>query len=546
MNNTTDPSGEHQILLALKTLEARITRIEERLELKPIQGSELEPASSEVRSVPLAEGDEELEFRIGQAWFAKIGIVVLAVGIAFLLTFPYQNLPAAVPALFGYVLAAGMMGLAFAWRRSYLLISRYLVGGALALLYFATLRLHFFAAPPAVTDKAIIVTLLLFVVAINLTISVRRESIYLAGLTIAMGYATAIVGAAAGFVFAIIVLMSCVTVLVAIKFHWRALIILGIVASYAVHFVWAIGNPILGNELSWEIAPHINLYCILTYAVIFAAGDLIRRREEPEDYLHLFTAGLNGLACYSLYLLLTFAAFTTNMFVDHLLASLVLIGLSIALWMREKSKYQTFIYAMLGYLALSVAIVAQSHMPETFFWLSLQTVVVISTAVWFRSRFIIVANFAIYIVMFIASLFTAGGESSVGLSFGVVALLSARILNWQKDRLELKTELMRNAYLASAFFIFPYALYHLVPSGYVSLSWIGVSLFYYVASLALKSSKYRWMSLLTLIITIGYVFIFDIRNLEPTYRIASFLVLGVVLLIISVVYSRSRSRNKQD
>ena len=48
--------------------------------------------------------------------------------------------------------------------------------------------------------------------------------------------------------------------------------------------------------------------------------------------------------------------------------------------------------------------------------------------------------------------------------------VTARLLNWQQSRLELKTGLMRNAYLLSAWLVFPYALYHLVPGKDVGLA----------------------------------------------------------------------------
>jgi uncharacterized membrane protein len=60
-------------------------------------------------------------------------------------------------------------------------------------------------------------------------------------------------------------------------------------------------------------------------------------------------------------------------------------------------------------------------------------------------------------------------------------------------------------------------------------------------SLYLKSRKYRWMAILTLLATIVYVFAVDLIQLDPIFRIISFLVLGVALIGLSIVYSRRRS-----
>jgi hypothetical protein len=169
---------------------------------------------------------------------------------------------------------------------------------------------------------------------------------------------------------------------------------------------------------------------------------------------------------------------------------------------------------------------------------------VVTTAIWFRSRFIVVANFLIYVAVVAGYVMVAKQESGISLGFGIVALVTARILNWKKDRLELKTELMRNAYLASAFVVFPYALYHLVPAAYVGLAWVGVALFYYGMNLVVRNRKYRWMGHATLLLTALYLLIVGTRQFEPVYRILSFLVLGTVLLVVSLIFTRAHGQSR--
>jgi len=201
---------------------------------------------------------------------------------------------------------------------------------------------------------------------------------------------------------------------------------------------------------------------------------------------------------------------------------------------------------MTGYGALSIAIILQFEKPDFFMWLCWQSLIVVSTAVWFRSKFIIVANFFIFLLIFLVFLVLSGATGGISLSFGIVALLSARILNWKKDQLELKTEQMRNAYLLTALLIIPYSLYHMLPSGYVAFSWIGVAILYYILSLLLKITKYRYMSLATFMLTVVYVFVLGITSEETIFKILSFLVLGAALVIISVVYTRNRNKSTKQ
>ena len=269
-------------------------------------------------------------------------------------------------------------------------------------------------------------------------------------------------------------------------------------------------------------------------------------RDEEEASTALATAFVNGGGGYSLFLLLTVTRFQEGLVASHLLASAVLLAIAVIFWIRSHSVYSTFVYAMLGYAALSVAIIAQFSSPEYFIWLALQSVLVVSTAVWFRSRLIVVANFVIFLGLFFAFLFVAKQISLISICFGFVALVSTRILNWQKDRLTLKTEHMRNAYLGTAFFMIPYALYHTVPPGFVSISWLVVALFYYLMSRTLNSRKYRWMGLLTLAITIPYAFLVDMTRLDPVFRIVSFIILGTVLIAVSIAYSKKRATASRE
>ena len=62
---------------------------------------------------------------------------------------------------------------------------------------------------------------------------------------------------------------------------------------------------------------------------------------------------------------------------------------------------------------------------------------VAATAVWFRSKIIVVANVFIYGGIYVTYFVLAPANGWVNLSFAVVALLIARILNWRQELLEL-------------------------------------------------------------------------------------------------------------
>jgi len=527
----------------LARLEERLARIESHLGLAGATAEAPVAPAVEPARVPPPGEEGEFEFEVGQKWFARFGILALAVGGAFMLSLPYARLPAAAPSVAGFVVAVGLFALARVWQQSFELVANYVRGAGMALLWFATLRLFFFGAQPALEiDSAGGRALLVLVTGLNFVIAFRRGSPPLATLALTTSGISAVAIGAAWPLVATIVVLAVVVAVVVRRQTWPLLWLTGTVLGPVVYFVWAIGNPVRGGAFHFMAEPRLAPAVFLGSVLVLAAGALLRGNREDESMLDGVAAALNAAFGYGVFLLHTAAAYPADFVVAHGIASVVFVGLASVFWFRNRSHAATFFYAMTGYAALSMAIIKASAMPNVFVWLSLQSVVVVATAVWFRSRFIIVANFLIYLAVVLGYVVLKERETGISIGFGIVALITARILNWQQDRLELKTELMRNAYLFSAFVIFPYALYHLVPATYVGLAWVGLALVYYALNLIVLSPKYRWMGHATLLLTAPYLVTVGTRRFEPVYRVLSFLVLGTVLLMVSLIFSWLRRR----
>ena len=545
MNSQSKDHGNEEIVSYLKTLDERITRIEQKLQISDnYDALELSETNITETIIELSseEKEDRLEFQIGQFWLAKLGILIFFIGVAFLMSFPFKHIPVIVDIIFGYAFSVAVYFISRHWRDTYNYLSDYLLGGGLFLFYFTTLRMNFFGHDILIPETSIEVTLLSITVAIILFISINRKSNYLILLSLILGYVTALVSNNPYSIFGFLTLLSFLAVYFKLKYNWTAFIFTGIVLTYLSHFLWFMNNPVAGNSIQSVQGPGINLIFLLVYSIIFASGERLRKDPFPENATVIFSSILNAGAAYSLFFLITFVNKDASASLYHLIASIVFITIAIIYWQKEQSKFSTFIYAMLGYFALTVAIVYEVKSPGFFILLCWQSIIVLSTAVWFRSKYIVLANFVIYILIFLTYLILEGKMSGTSLSFGIVALLSARILNWKKDRLELTTEQMRNAYLLTALGIIPYALYHAMPAGWASVSWIIVAIIYYALSVILKSKKYRWMALATLGLTVGYVFIIGITNEDFTYKIISFLALGFVMLIISVLYTKKKRK----
>ena len=107
-------------------------------------------------------------------------------------------------------------------------------------------------------------------------------------------------------------------------------------------------------------------------------------------------------------------------------------------------------------------------------------------------------------------------------------------------------ELIRNTYLLCAFVVVLYGLEKGVAGPFVSISWLGVSLFYFITSILLKNIKYRWMAILTIFATVIRVFLIDTSKLDPGYRIILFVITGAIILVLSLIYKKYEKSIKSD
>ncbi len=541
MNNSLDDSALDRILKSLKNIDNRLSQVETKLQIQPEKvEDEVQPTQAVVKPVT----DEDLEIRIGEYWIPKVAIMVFIIGMVFFLTFPLKGLSIGFPIVFGYLITVALLIASKFLKKSFAHFTGYAVGGSIVIFYLTTLRLHFFGREQLITSPGIEILLLLLVTAGSLVIAVRRNSVYLTALGLLLGYVTAMINSNPYLSFITLVILSAVVVYLKLRYIWQGLVIYGIVLTYFVHLLWFLNNPFLGNAMQIVTSPQINVLFILAYLFVFSLGCMLRADKEEEKFNVILSSFLNAAGGYGLFLMITLSTATPYLGHFHFAAFLLSIIISITFWIRVSSRYSTFIYAMLAYTALSVAIIFTFSAPAFFIWLCWQSLIVISTALWFRSKFIIVANFIIFIAVMIAYLVSEGTIGVESLSFGIVALISARVLNWQRERLELETDKMRTAYLITSLLIIPYSFYHIFPSELVGISWVGLAMVYYLLSSILKNNKYKLMALGTLLMTVVYLLIFGITSSETLYKIISFLLVAGVLMVISLIYSRRKGKPK--
>jgi hypothetical protein len=539
-DNLPDPERE-AALQSLQRLEMRIARLEAHLGISMPETTSAANGDGKIAGLPSKSGDqEELEQRIGEYGLAWAGSIVSLLGFVFLMTYTLNQGYSLLSAVMGYAASAGVFLLARIWQRNYFYLSRILLSASLGLAYYTSLRFHYYTAVPLIENPYFAFVLLLLFAVIPFCIALKIQSQVLAALSVFFVLLSALLGDAKHITLTLVALQALLAVYLALRRNWWRLLNLTIVLVYFTHILWLMNNPFAGHPLGPAAASQYPLGYLFLCIAIFAWPALFFRQEATADVSRMGVVFLNCLGCSAVLCLAALALFPRDLAAIALAACALLLACSVIEWLKTRQQFAATAYACFSYIALSIAIYGFSPVPDAFIWLALQSFLVVSMALWFRSRTLVVVNAVIYFGMLLTYWISSPLSDWVNFCFAIVALLSARVMNWKKERLTLRTDGLRNLYLAATFVMVLYALYHAVPASYVALSWTATAVGYFLLSLLLKNVKYRWMSLFDLLATVLYLFLVDLARLETRSRVSAFLVLGLMAVGISLFYARLR------
>jgi hypothetical protein len=536
---------EKPIRESLHELATRISRLEAHLGLAPVKADHSSHDSTSEKAIPLATQPLKydgpgLELRIGEFGLAWIGIAVLFLGIVFLMAYTHGYGHRLLANVVGYTAVICLYSLARVWRHSIPHLSRMMEASGLLLLYYTTMRLSFFSDAPLIGNRYLAVSLLLLVVSLQLSLAIRRGSQTLAGIAILLAVLSALLADKAHITLPLVAISSALATYLSVARGWRHLLSLAIILSYTAHLLWLLSNPILGHAARAVPEHQYNLIYLFLYAVIFYWPARLGKKAPDEDAHTIFPVILNCLGFSIITGLSVLTHFQHNYSPIYLVAAGLFLLLSIGLWLDADRQYTPAIYACFGYMALSIAIYGYAKLPISFFWLSLQSLLVVLMSLWFRSRTLVVMNALIYVSVLLAYFATSPSSNPINFSFAMVAFISAWVVSWQKERLALRTDLLKNIYHVIGFVLVFYALYRAVPGQYVTLSWAATAVIYSLLSYLLRSIKYRLMAISAMLVTVAYLFLIDLAHLDPLFRVAAFLFVGFIALGISLFSTKAR------
>ena len=538
------------ILERLNSLENRLSVIENDLKTN-IQN--VQPISNS--RVYQREPDDELkinlnlnlsESKVGEYGLAWLGNLVLLFGITFLTEYISKKGFGLVSSLVGFASVAGIFLLSYKIRQSLVHMAFMFEIIGYLLIYYFTLRLHFFISNPLIENETLAVLLLILVTAAQFYMAIRKKSELFSVIAMVFAIVTAMASNKTHITLTVCTIAAAVSMLLFFKFNLKRQLKFTVVFIYLALILWIFNNPLMTHKFGLLKSPDFGYIYIFIIAFIFSLTAIYKSKYKISPDFVLSSIVINGTG-FSFLLFLNVVTFFPTNYV-WIFTIIFLFAFAYSVFMKLFTEWKTIraMYALYSFSALSIVVFGYFGFPSAFTLLSLESLLVVSMALWFRSKFIVLMNLLMFIGLLVTYKIVGESLNSVNFSFALVALVTARILYLQSERLEIKTDFLRDIYMIIGFIMMLYALHKSVPVGFVTISWTALALVYFGLSILLKNTKYRWMSISTFAASAFYLFIVDLHTIDMVFRVLAFMVLAVISIGISIYYTKRQKSNKDD
>ena len=385
MMEAKDSNSIEQILSRIQSLEVRLSKIESQIS----SGAALESASIESIDTEQDLHEEKREAfwetsvgNYGLGWLANI---VFIFGIGFVMAYIKSIGYPITSAIIGIAGVLSMYGLGYLLKKHFYYIAFLVNINAFLLLFYVVGYLHFLSSPPILSSKILGLVLLFLVVGGQIYFALRRNSEALAGVSIVILLATAVFSGTTHIMLPIVALATVLAVYFFIKYEWWRVLIISILLVYFTHLDWLFNNPIMGNQMGTVESPQYNLIYLLFYASVFSLPMVLRHWKKTRDSVFVSVMLINGIAFFLTTLLVILPFYAESYGWIFGIVSVLFLAYSVILKLRSKLSYSPAFYACYSFIALSVVIYAYNGFPDSYLLLVLQSLLVVSLAIWYRS-----------------------------------------------------------------------------------------------------------------------------------------------------------------
>ena len=585
-----------QLLELIRELTVRVHRLEELVGVQPAAPAPIEAPSAHITEPqPAAQprptpptplyspsspavhpsNAENLESRIGSHWLNRVGIAAVLIGVSFFLDYAFENNWIGPSARVVIGLFAGIAIVLWSERfrkRGYDIFSYSLKAVGIGVLYlslWASFQVYHLLPSNLVFSAMIVVT------ASTCALAVAQNAEILGIFAIAGGLATpALLSTGENHeivLFSYLVLLDlALLVLTAVK-PWRRIAILGFIGTLTYFVGWY-------NEFydRTQLTPTL-IFATLFFA-IFAAAPLLIVRQSSDRRIPLTLAFANGVTYFlqgyvmlhaissnetawfalllaTVYLLLVRLtpstadiSVTTSLRLMHLALAIGLITVAIPIRLESHS-------ITVGWLVESAALLWVAGRLKS----NLLNAFAIAALILGIGRLLLWDNFApvslffndrmaVYAVAIAvlgyAAYENAGHENERRRTVAAIAIVALNVVALRGLSLEVADYYARQMPVTFGNYWSPRTLLQrrsiLIARDFTySALWMAYGAMLMIIGFWRKSAFVRWQALALIAVTVVKVFVYDTSQLDHTYRIFSFIALGILLLAVSFAYQRN-------
>jgi uncharacterized membrane protein len=530
------------------SLEARLARLESsgvRAEASPTIAAEVKGPGA-VAPTPAAVEKRDLEAHLGTYWLSRLGIVALIIGIAYLITYRFGELGMLTRVVAGYVLSAGLGAFGLWLARRHELFGRIVFGGGLALAYFVTYALHFLPSVRVIESQALALVLLALLVVAIVVIAHRMQSETVAGIALFLGLHTGMLSEITTFTLLSTTLLASGALFFLVRNRWVVVPLSSLVAVYSTHVVWALRNDSVAPGAPERERLLLSLGFLLLYFVLFSVALLARPRELSRRACLAFALlnwmGLTLLGGYEV------ARWSES----HLFTFFVVLALAeagSAAVARARHAPGTLFHAYLALTAITFALAMPTEYRDSTL-VAAWTVTGLATGLAARGTDSPVLRWVGVLILFTAlgtcEVLTPGRTlllASLFVAFVIVERAGSALWPGPPPSVAQRGDtLLQAACAAGAGLSLLGLVGGLMPDGLVTLGWVVAAFGLFALGFAVRERWYRWAALALLGLALVRLLVVDLANLPADQRVLTFILLGVMLLVISYTYTRLRER----
>jgi len=533
----------------LQSLEARIGRLEKLFQASKNEGLLTEKTVGQGKDdldiqLPF-KSNGSIEFGLGEYGMAWLGNIVLLFGITFMVQNLLRNGNILMSLVTGYFAVILIYSGAYFTAKAYSYLSKLLQYNAHIILFIITLRLHFFQTNPVLQNATTALALLFLISGFLFVFAYRKRIQFLAGISLVMILLSGLVSNLNYVMLGSTIVVSVLSVFLYYRLKWIRIIFVSIALCYFIYLNWLLNNPVITGEAIFREVHQSGITYLLLTVLVYSLTAILPKEEKLSGDWIVFTIIWNGLA-FTGALALTVVAYYLESYV-LIFSFITLFSLVISVILRRFSHQEitASIYAIYGFVAMSISIYGYFLFPKAYLLLAVQSFLVVSVALWFSSRFLVITNTLLFLLILVFYIMDPVSYTATDFTFMLVAFITARVINWKKDRLKLQTEFIRNMYLLAGFIMTLVAFYHVMPKSFVTVSWIGAALLFFTFGYLIKNIKYRWLAIASMLASAIYLVFVDMKNMDISLRILVFLLLAVISITVSIIYTRFL-RNRKD